>query len=187
MPQFVKSEQPARRQAFTILWRATCAGEVVIPCTYGGNFGCDVVRHFVLVVLTRCAEDMTLGEKKVWHAGEAGPQGPWGRAAPYSAPAWVLRGVDGNRPWLGLRRLGQRQRQDAVPQIGANAFLVDPLAQLKLPEETHQRVFAVALITRHLILALAAQGQDVVVHPDLEVAGSMPGKSAMTTRLSGVS
>src|SRR5688572_26256189 len=110
---------------------------------------------------------MTSRGKEVGHAREAGPQEPWGRAAPYSALVWILRDVDGNRLWLGLSRLGQRQRQDAVPQIGPNASLVDQLAEFKLPEETHQRVFAVALVTRHLILTLAAQGQDVVVHPDL--------------------
>jgi hypothetical protein len=34
-----------------------------------------------------------------------------------SAPAEGLGGVDGNRPGLGFRRLGQRQRQDAMLHI----------------------------------------------------------------------
>ena len=53
--------RPPRRQVCTILRRQTCAGEVVIPCPHGGNFGCGgcgVARRFALVVLTWCAEDI---------------------------------------------------------------------------------------------------------------------------------
>src|SRR2546428_8982428 len=96
--------------------------------------------------------------------GEGRPQGSWGGAKGGSAPAWALCDIDGNGPGLGLRRLGQRQRQDTLLQIGANTFLVNPFAQLKLPEETHQRVFAVAQVARHLILGLAPEGQDMGIH-----------------------
>ena len=42
--------------------------------------------------------------------------------------AWSLDGIHGNRPGLRLSRLGQRQRQDAMLQLGANGVLVDPFA-----------------------------------------------------------
>ena len=71
-------------------------------------------------------------------AGVAGGQGVvrsvWASAAPCSAPAWLLRRVDGNRPGLGLGGLGQRQRQDPMLQLGANAVLVNPFPQLELPD-----------------------------------------------------
>src|SRR6266446_204790 len=81
----------------------------------------------------------------------------------------ALRGVDGNRPRLGLSRLGQRQRQHAMLQVRANPFLVNPLTQLELPEEAHQRIFTVARVARRLMLGLAAQRQDVMIHTHVQM------------------
>ena len=69
-----------------------------------------------------------LAEQEQVRCREGRPQGAWGGAALGSAPASALCDIDGNGPGLGLRRLGQRQRQDALLQIGANTFLVNLLA-----------------------------------------------------------